>query len=857
MKKYFLFLFLFLSLILNQSLRAQEVVNTNGDSLGIFLEKKDLVSYCKKITNLGNQAFASGDAKRLSALGNLLKQDFGALDPAQRLALRRASMHIGSKICKINDNYDEGLQIYLIAHDNVENKNTLDTLAWFIENEIATLYTIKGDYELASYYSGLLERSLKYYGKIDQLSRYYTNLGRQRNSEYKVEEAISLFERGFKLADSIDFKKGMFSNALNLAELYNDYPDLGSAESFLSKAGELLPALTSDNRYPEKKSTFEIEAARFKSLQGKFAESIPLYNEAIQTLKEYYPSSDRREFAKYYIALAIAYLHIDSLHMASLTIKLGLATLIPELKDEDQLPQFGQIYAENSFMDLLDLQSQVFEKQFALTTDRVFLEKAQMSIDLAIHANDLIRETVIADPSKLISIRSNKELIEKEISILYELYTLDENQKYLDIARSLFNRSKSLLYGEKTRKNILTEMISIGDKEKWKTLHNNLLELYNRKFEEKADINALNLEILKCQEKMDKIFSDYDTIPLRIQVPDEYIEYFMSEDHIYALSELNYQRKFINLGTKADFQILADRLNDFILSKGFSMDDLVLNDMYQFLIHPLTDQLPEYTVIIPDGAIGFVPFEMLKDDRGKYLLENTIISYSFEYATYLKQKSDDDKQWAIFCLAPQYKMKETKENENSRGGLYYLPYARMEVDSIRYLYGDVVLSSQSDDKVVWQHNVSMSRIFHYAGHAIIKGDQAYLALNDTQIERQQLTGKEIELMHHPLDLVVLSACETGLGKLEPGEGIRSLGRSFMESGASATVISLWNVNDKSTAIIMTGFYKYLKEGMRKDVALRQSKLNYLKNTSLRYAHPYYWAAFIPAGAMNPIEPNKK
>lgn len=287
------------------------------------------------------------------------------------------------------------------------------------------------------------------------------------------------------------------------------------------------------------------------------------------------------------------------------------------------------------------------------------------------------------------------------------------------------------------------------------------------------------------------------------------------------------------------------------------MDDQVLNDMYGFLIHPLTDQLPEYTVIIPDGAIGFVPFEMLKDDRGKYLLENTIISYSFEYITYLKQKTDDDKQWAIFCLAPQYKMKETKENENSRGGLYHLPYARMEVDSICHLYGDAVLSSQSDDKQVWQHDVSMSRIFHYAGHAIIKSDQAYLALNDTQIERQQLTAKEIGLMHNPLDLVVLSACETGLGKLEPGEGIRSLGRSFMESGAKATVISLWNVNDKSTAFIMTGFYKFLKEGMRKDDALRKSKLNYIKTASLRSIHPYYWAAFIPAGDMNPIEPIKK
>ncbi|MEP6793838.1 MAG: CHAT domain-containing protein, partial [Saprospiraceae bacterium] len=63
----------------------------------------------------------------------------------------------------------------------------------------------------------------------------------------------------------------------------------------------------------------------------------------------------------------------------------------------------------------------------------------------------------------------------------------------------------------------------------------------------------------------------------------------------------------------------------------------------------------------------------------------------------------------------------------------------------------------------------------------------------------------------------------------------------------------WNVNDKSTAIIMTGFYKLLKEGLRKDDALRQSKLNYIKTASSRNIHPYYWAAFIPAGDMKALE----
>jgi len=101
--------------------------------------------------------------------------------------------------------------------------------------------------------------------------------------------------------------------------------------------------------------------------------------------------------------------------------------------------------------------------------------------------------------------------------------------------------------------------------------------------------------------------------------------------------------------------------------------------------------------------------------------------------------------------------------------------------------------------------------------------------------------------------VVLSACETGLGKIEQGEGIRSLGRNFMEAGAQATIISLWNVNDKSTALIMTDFYKQLKAGKPKDEALRQAKLNYLQRATQKNSHPYFWAAFIPAGDMSVLE----
>ena len=102
------------------------------------------------------------------------------------------------------------------------------------------------------------------------------------------------------------------------------------------------------------------------------------------------------------------------------------------------------------------------------------------------------------------------------------------------------------------------------------------------------------------------------------------------------------------------------------------------------------------------------------------------------------------------------------------------------------------------------------------------------------------------------DMVVLSACETGTGKLFKGEGIMSLGRGFTYAGARSLVMSLWQVNDASTAEIMRYFYAYLAKGMDKDEALRKAQLDFITAGDNQSAHPYYWAGFIAMGDMTPL-----
>ena len=101
-------------------------------------------------------------------------------------------------------------------------------------------------------------------------------------------------------------------------------------------------------------------------------------------------------------------------------------------------------------------------------------------------------------------------------------------------------------------------------------------------------------------------------------------------------------------------------------------------------------------------------------------------------------------------------------------------------------------------------------------------------------------------------MVVLSACETGIGKLLRGEGMASLSRGFSYAGAKSILTTLWSINDTKAADLMESFYKYLAEGFSKDVALGKAKREFLEKNDDYFAHPFFWAAYVPLGEMEPI-----
>jgi CHAT domain-containing protein len=102
------------------------------------------------------------------------------------------------------------------------------------------------------------------------------------------------------------------------------------------------------------------------------------------------------------------------------------------------------------------------------------------------------------------------------------------------------------------------------------------------------------------------------------------------------------------------------------------------------------------------------------------------------------------------------------------------------------------------------------------------------------------------------DMVVLSGCNTGSGKLQKGEGVMSLARGFFYAGCPSIIMTLWNVEDIASSAVMVEFYRNIKNGFSKDESLRKAKISYITGADPLKAHPHYWLGYVSIGKQTPL-----
>lgn len=280
--------------------------------------------------------------------------------------------------------------------------------------------------------------------------------------------------------------------------------------------------------------------------------------------------------------------------------------------------------------------------------------------------------------------------------------------------------------------------------------------------------------------------------------------------------------------------------------------------LHELLIKPIADLLPknpeERVIFVPQQSLFLVPFPALQDESGKYLVEkHTILTAQSIQILDLTRKQgkrvnqlNSLKQDVLIVGNPTMPRVSLKIGEPPKQ-LVSLPGAETEAKEIGKIFNTKPLIGKDATETAVKQRLSDAKIIHLATHGLLDDFKdgsvpGAIALAPDGKDDGLLTANEILYLKINADLVILSACDTGQGKLT-GDGVIGLSSSLISAGAPSVIVTLWTISDNSTAMLMTEFYRQLQQNPDKAQALRQAMLKTMKN----HENPRDWAAFTLIG----------
>ncbi|MDP5081295.1 MAG: CHAT domain-containing protein, partial [Winogradskyella sp.] len=440
--------------------------------------------------------------------------------------------------------------------------------------------------------------------------------------------------------------------------------------------------------------------------------------------------------------------------------------------------------------------------------------------------NERLLEVALEEPKNTILLSKILNTIENNGSKLtWSKFVFNNQRQQLNIPDHFIIHEESI----KTQLNFYQEALmnsAPNTEEKlllWKDkiyeLKNNLSKIQDSIKEQNQTyykLNVQNFEINKLQE-----FLEEDEVIFKYIITHKYLySFFISRERIEILPRTDKILVLNNL--KTSLNALKQRTPNYRDS---------FRDLSKLLFQQLDYKDYKKLTIIPDGALNYFPFEAL-------VLEPKMprISYGSSMLLYQEQKT---------ILSPSEDLRIgafSASNTNLK-----LPKVSDELRAILNIFNGKSFLNASKTDFLEQANAF--NVLHLAMHSNINDLQPeFSSLNFYGEKDNELFISELYNETLNANMVVLSACDTGNGFYENGEGVISLSRAFNYAGIPSTVMSLWKVDDEATSKIMALFYKHLKKGETKDEALKNAKLDYLKNTKDELLkHPYYWSGFVITG----------
>ena len=715
---------------------------------------------------------------------------------------------------------------------------------------LGTLYTKTGNYTLAENiikkYIFIAEKQQKQATIISgyiNLSIVYKSIGNHQT-------AIDLLQKASKnkAVTSLQNKKIKEELSVNYLGLKN-----------YSDANLLVQNQSNSNDYQS------LKTKSFLALQNnKPSEAISYFAKAkIAFFKS--KNFSARDVAKLYVEEASIYRFTNNINSEKNLLYQALRTLLP-LEKNSGLPKKNSLYPENTFLTIFD----------ALAEIETNAERKIDYYDLSFYVSDLIKDNLVSQESLIIQQFEDRKRTEQCLKIFWLNYQKTKNNFWIDKAFLYAERSKNVILKEQSNLKTLAELHPnnkdlqlqkqlISEQE---TLINQLirLQITGENPNEIENINSklatITIELKNYNEEIQKQFKT--EIEKELSISDLYakikidktqlVYFFWGNQSVYQFqisdnkmvwNQINLEAKFTeNLKKFIHFFDDASLINNSI--QLFTKTSFELFEALQFSIL----EKSKNTIIIPDGLLNFVAFDALvtqKTTSKKYseipfLVHQNKLAYQTNATFYIKN-TPTEKQNTIVGFFPIF------ENTNAE-----LLYSKEEAKAL-LPFKALLFMNEKATKANFLKNSSQYSILHLSTHGTSGSfsEPATLVFYDDLMLLNELYALQ---NCHP-QLVVLSACETGIGKLQKGEGAMSIARAFQYAGAENILFSLWKINDYASAQLMTNFYEDYAKSNSFFEANYNSKIAYLENSDIANAKksPYYWSAFVYYGAVDSAENN--
>jgi CHAT domain-containing protein len=343
---------------------------------------------------------------------------------------------------------------------------------------------------------------------------------------------------------------------------------------------------------------------------------------------------------------------------------------------------------------------------------------------------------------------------------------------------------------------------------------------------------------------------------------DTLIEYVLHERGSYAITITRQTLKIHALPPRSQISSLSRTFVTAIRNGNDARDSG--QKLYSQLIAPMLQPGTTSLIIVPDGPLHLVPFSALQTATGAHLTETLTLSAApsatiYEMLSAAKRPSTASKPFLGVAFSPPDQGATLAQAgtrglaELRAGALTPLRFAREEVTEAARTLGSQSVTlegAQASEMALKAEPLGEFRIIHIAAHGVsdaTEPDRAGLVLSPGSANEDGLwQAREIIRSRLNADAVVLSACETGSGRLQGQEGVMNLARAFLIAGSRSVVASLWSVDDRSTATLMEAFYTHLKSGSTVSQALREAQRDFIKDYGEK-AKPNLWAGFEVIG----------